>query len=246
MKRIICFFLITFLGITFASYAQNHSYKYNYRMVRLDSTYDSKLDPKLVSYMERHKARLDKKMNEVIGHCDVTMNVESPKSPLSDLLTDLMLKDGPAAIKQDPCDLSILNFGGIRTNMQAGDVTVGDIFKISPFDNYLVIATVKGSELRKAVSRFRLDALAAASAGMEVSYKNNVPYRILIQGKELQDDALYRLITLNFIAEGGDNILSDIQYESLEYSMLVFRDFLIDEVKKITKSGKSLSAALPK
>lgn len=245
MKRITCLFLIVFLGITFASYAQNHSYNYKYRMVRLDSTYDAKLDPGLVKYLERHKARLDKKMNEVIGHCDVTMNVESPKSPLSDLLTGLLLKDGPAAIKQEACDLSILNFGGIRTNLQAGDVTVGDIFRISPFDNYLVVVTVKGRELRKAVNRFRLDALMAASAGMEVSYKNNVPDRIMIQGKELQDDALYRLITLNFIAEGGDNILAGIKYENTEYSMLIFRDFLIDEVKKISKSGKSVSDAIP-
>jgi len=213
-------------------------------MVRLDSTYDSKLDPKLVSYMDRHKARLDKKMNEVIGHCDVTMNVESPQSPLSDLLTDLLLKDGPSAIGQTPCDLSILNFGGIRTNLQAGDVTVGDIFKISPFDNYLTVATLKGSELKKAVLRFRRDALMAASAGLEVSYKNNVPYRITVQGKEIQDDALYRLITLNFIAEGGDNILSGVKYENLDYSMLIFRDFLIDEVKKMTKAGKSVSDAL--
>ena len=215
-------------------------------MVRLDSTYDSKLDPKLVSYMERHKARLDKKMNEVIGHCDVTMNVEAPQSPLSDLLTELMLRDGPSAMGQEPCDLSIINFGGIRTNLQAGDVTVGDIFKISPFDNYLVVATLKGSELKKAVLRFRLDALMAASAGMEVSYKNNIPNKITIRGQEIRDDELYRMITLNFIAEGGDNILAGVQYESLDYSMLIFRDFLIDEVKKITKSGKSVSEALTK
>ncbi len=245
MKKI-TFFLIVVLGITSACYAQNHSYTYKYRMVRLDSTYDTKLDPALVKYMIRHKARLDKKMNEVIGHCDVTLNVEAPQSPLSDLLTELMLRDGPSALGQDPCDLSILNFGGIRTNLQAGDVTVGDIFKISPFDNYLVVATLRGSELKKAVSRFRLDALMAASAGMNVVYKNNIPNKILIQGKEVQDDKLYRLITLNFLAEGGDNILSGVKYESLDYSMLIFRDFLIDEVKKITKSGKSVSDALSK
>lgn len=232
--------------MTCMSYAQNHSYTYQYRMVRLDSTYDAKLDPGLVKYLDRHKARLDKKMDEVIGRCDVTLNVEAPQSPLSDLLTELMLRDGPAAIRQAPCDLSVMNFGGIRTNLQAGDVTVGDIFRISPFDNYLVVATLKGSELRKAVSRFRQDALMAASSGMEVSYKANVPTRILVQGKELQDEQLYRLITLNFIAEGGDNILSDVRFESLDYSMLIFRDFLINEVKKLTKAGRSVSDGLPR
>ncbi len=241
MKRLPIYLILFLLGITTFCYAQNHSYAYKYRMVRLDSTYDSKLDPALVKYIERHKARLDKKMNEVIGHCDVTLNVESPQSPLSDLLTELLLSDGPAAMQQAPCDVSILNFGGIRASMQAGDVTVGDIFKISPFDNTLVVASMKGTELKKVVSRFRLNAMMAATAGLNVSYKDNVPYKILVQGKPIQDDAVYRVITLNFIAEGGDKILSDIKYENLDYSMLIFRDFLIDEVKKITKAGKSVS-----
>lgn len=236
--------LLIVLGITSACYAQNRSYKYRYKMVRLDSTYDSKLDPELSKYLVRHKARLDKKMSEVIGYCAVTMNVAAPQSPLSDLLTEWMLKDGPAAINQPPCDLSILNFGGIRTNLQAGDVTVGDMFRISPFDNYLTVVSIKGSELKKAVYRFRLDKLMAATAGMQVFYKNNTPYRIVIQNEDIEDEKIYRLITLNFIADGGDHILSDIHFEKKEYSMVVFRDFLIDEVKKMTKEGKSVSDAL--
>ena len=241
MRRISICLLLIVLGITSACYAQNRSYKYQYRMVRLDSTYDAKLDPALSKYLERHKARLDKKMSEVIGYCAVTMNVASPQSPLSDLLTEWLLKDGPAAINQPPCDLSILNFGGISTNLQEGEVTVGDMFKISPFDNYLTVVSIKGSELKKAVYRFRLDRLMAASAGMQVFYKNNTPYRIVIQNKDLEDDKIYRLITLNFISDGGDHILSDVNFENKEYSMVVFRDFLIDEVKKMTKEGKSVS-----
>ena len=81
----------------------------------------------------------------------------------------------------------------------------------------------------------------AASAGMQVFYKNNTPYRIVIQNKDLEDDKIYRLITLNFISDGGDHILSDVNFENKEYSMVVFRDFLIDEVKKMTKEGKSVS-----
>ena len=113
--------------------------------------------------------------------------------------------------------------------------------KISPFDNYLTVVSIKGSELKKAVYRFRLDRLMAASAGMQVFYKNNTPYRIVIQNKDLEDDKIYRLITLNFISDGGDHILSDVNFENKEYSMVVFRDFLIDEVKKMTKEGKSVS-----
>ena len=49
-------FTIIILSITVFGYAQNVSkpkYQYKYEMVRLDSTYDAKIDPKLAKYVEK-------------------------------------------------------------------------------------------------------------------------------------------------------------------------------------------------
>jgi 2',3'-cyclic-nucleotide 2'-phosphodiesterase (5'-nucleotidase family) len=134
----------------------------------------------------------------------------------------------------------MLNFGGIRTSMPKGDVTVGDLYRISPFDNYLVFIVLKGSELRKALGRFTAQ-FNAPYAGATLVYANNKPSQILVQGNPIDDNRLYTLVTLDFISDGGDHLLENIQFEKIEYTTVTFRDFLIAELKAMTARGETVT-----
>ncbi len=161
-------------------------------MICLDSTYDAKIDPKLAKYVDKKRHQLEKQMQVVIGHTDAELESYDPESPLSNFLTDLLLSEASKYIKDttfDNLDLSMLNFGGIRTSMPAGNVTVGNIYGISPFDNYLTFIVLKGSELRKALGRFT-DKFNAAYSGAMITYKNNRPTQILVQGNPIDDNRI--------------------------------------------------------
>ena len=233
------------LSITAFGYAQNVSapkYKYQYRMVQLDSTYDAKVNPKLAKYVAKKRAQMEKQMQVVIAHTDAELEYFALESPLSNFLTDILLNESSKYVNDttfDNLDLSMLNFGGIRTSMPAGDVTVGDLFRISPFDNYLTFIVLKGSELRRALGRFN-DKFNAPYSGATIIYKNNKPVKITVQGKPIEDNRLYKLVTLNFISDGGDKLLEDIQYEKIEYTAMTFRDFLIAEIKALTARGEKI------
>ena len=235
------------LSITAFGYAQNVStqkYKYQYRMVRLDSTYDAKVDPKLAKYVAKKRQKMEKQMQVVIAHTDAELESFAPESPLSNFLTDILLNESSKYVKDttfDNLDLSMLNFGGIRTSMPAGNVTVGDLFRISPFDNYLTFIVLKGSELKKALGCFN-DKFNAPYSGAIIVYKNNKPVKITVQGKPIDDNRLYKLVTLNFISDGGDKLLEDIHYEKIEYTTMTFRDFLITEMKAMTARGEKVEA----
>jgi 2',3'-cyclic-nucleotide 2'-phosphodiesterase (5'-nucleotidase family) len=234
------------LGITSLGYAQNVSapkYRYQYKMVKVDSTYDAKIDPKLAKYVDKKRRQLEKQMQVVIAHTDVELESLSPESPLSNFLTDLLLNEASHYIKDttfDNLDLSMLNFGGIRTSMPAGNVTVGDIFNISPFDNYLTFIVMKGSELRKVLEKFT-DKFNAPYAGATITYKNNHPSQILVGGKPIDDNRLYKLVTVDFIAEGGDHLIEGVQFEKKESTAVTFRDFLISELKAMTSRGEKVT-----
>lgn len=234
------------LSITAFGYAQNVStpkYHYQYQMICLDSTYDAKVDSKLAKYVDKKRHQMEKRMKVVIGHTDAELESFAPESPLSNLLTDILLSESHKYIKDvafDNLDMSMLNFGGIRTSMPAGDVTVGDIYRISPFDNYMTFILVKGSELRKALSKFT-DKFNAAYSGATITYSNNHPTQILIQGKPIEDNQVYKLVTLDFIADGGDHLLEGVQYEKIEYTTVTFRDFLIAEIKAMTARGEKMT-----
>ena len=212
-------------------------------MIRLTSRYDSKIDPKLQKYVDRQKARLDQEMNVVIGYSDAALSSFVPASPLSNFLTDLLLAKSPDYVADTlfrQCDVSLLNFGGIRSQLPAGDVTVGNVFSISPFENYLTFIEIKGSELRKVFNRFKEKSDNAPFSGAQLVFSSGRPFKILVQGKPLENDRVYRLVTLNFIADGGDNILRDIQFEKKLITNVVFRDFLIQEIKNMTQEGRHI------
>jgi 2',3'-cyclic-nucleotide 2'-phosphodiesterase (5'-nucleotidase family) len=237
--------LYTILCIAAFGYAQNVSapkHNYQYRIVQLDSTYDAKVDPKLAKYVAKKRAQMEKLMQVVIAQTNSELESFAPESPLSNFLTDILLNESSPYTKDtvfSNLDLSMLNFGGIRTTMPAGNVTVGDIFRISPFENCITFITLKGSELKKALARFD-DKFNAAYSGAAIIYKNNKPAQILVQGNPIDDRRIYKLVTLDFIADGGDHLLEGIQYEHVEKTNTLFRDFLIAELKSMTARNETV------
>lgn len=240
--------IIWFLGMAVTGCAQvaSETFQYTYRMVRMDSTWDSKIDPMLQQYVDIKHQQLEDMINIVIGHSERTLTSFVPESPLSNFLTTMLLERGPQYV-DDPlfaqCDMSLLNFGGIRSQIPAGDVRVADIFDVSPFENTLVFLQVKGSELRKALMRFT-DKKNEPMAGIVMTYRNGRPVKILVGKEPLDDNRLYTMVTLDFIAKGGDGILEGIQFEKSVFVNMIFREFLIEEIKEMTSEGKSIDGRL--
>lgn len=234
------------MAVTGCAQVASGSFQYQYRMVRMDSTWDSKVDPMLQQYVEIKHQQLEEMINIVIGHSERTLNSFVPESPLSNFLTTLLLERGPQYV-DDPifaqCDMSLLNFGGIRSQIPAGDVRVADIYDVSPFENTLVFLQIKGSELRKALMRFT-DKKNEPMAGVVMTYRNGKPVKILVGKEPLDDNRLYTMVTLDFIAKGGDGIISGVQFENAVFVNMIFRDFLIEEIKEMTNAGKSIDGRL--
>jgi len=242
------FFLLFILGISAFCGAQNvrnHQFTYEYRLVRIDSTYDQSVDPSLEAYLQKKRSQLSKEMDVVIGHCPATMTSFAPQSPLSNFLTDLLLFSSASYLGKESQvrpDVSILNFGGIRAPIMAGDVTVGDIYAVSPFDNHLVFVMLKGSELKRVFDRFAPKADKACFAGVNLRIAADGVSVQMPDGSPVLDDQVYTLVTLDFIAEGGDNILSDIVFEGKVLTDVVFREFIINEIRKLESQGKPVAA----
>ena len=234
------------MAVTGCAQVASGSFQYQYRMVRMDSTWDSKVDPMLQQYVEIKHQQLEEMINIVIGHSERTLNSFVPESPLSNFLTTLLLERGPQYV-DDPifaqCDMSLLNFGGIRSQIPAGDVRVADIYDVSPFENTLVFLQIKGSELRKALMRFT-DKKNEPMAGVVMTYRNGKPVKILVGKEPLDDNRLYTMVTLDFIAKGGDGKISGVQFENAVFVNMIFRDFLIEEIKEMTNAGKSIDGRL--
>ena len=46
-------------------------------------------------------------------------------------------------------DISIMNTGGVRASIDSGDITVGDVFQVFPFENEVIVYQMSGAMLKK-------------------------------------------------------------------------------------------------
>jgi 2',3'-cyclic-nucleotide 2'-phosphodiesterase (5'-nucleotidase family) len=110
-------------------------------------------------------------------------------------------------------DVAVMNNGGIRTDLLAGQATYGTLFEIQPFANILYHATIPGSALREFLERIvARQALNAHVSGLVVRYDPARPAGSRIidvtmsDGKPLDDRATYTITLNDFLVTGGDGL----------------------------------------
>lgn len=149
----------------------------------------------------------------VVGKSKVDLVGERAKArtgetTLGNLITDAMLAGVADA------DVAFANGGGIRASIPAGDVTFGDIVTAFPFTNTLAVIEVTGEELMAALEH-GVDLFPDEAghfphvSGMTYKFDAGKPVgerilEVLIKGEALETDKTYKLVTNDFMADGGD------------------------------------------
>jgi 5'-nucleotidase len=110
--------------------------------------------------------------------------------------------------------IALMNGGSIRADIPAGEITVADINSTLPFVNFIVMAEMDGKTLRAALEHslsFYPNETGGflQVSGVTVTYNPSAPagnriISLVADGKEVTDDAVYKVATNDWIAGGGD------------------------------------------
>ena len=117
-------------------------------MITIDSVWDTTPNVKATEILKPYKEKVDAMMYEVIGTSAMKMDKGAPESLLSDLVAGV-LQQAATQVLGKPADMGLVNMGGLRNILPEGDITVGDVFEILPFENSLCVLTMKGTDLRR-------------------------------------------------------------------------------------------------
>ena len=112
-------------------------------------------------------------------------------------------------------DIALMNGGGIRDSIPAGDITMKQIYTVMPFGNYMQTGKLKGSELKAVLENGvgklpapdgRFPHLAGWTFTLDVSKPAGERVsNILIGGQPVDPNKDYVFTTLNFEFNGGDD-----------------------------------------
>lgn len=192
-------------------------------------------DAKTVAWFSYIQSIIGPIKNEVIGKATADFP-HSPKDTQTTLLgnwaSDVMRKVVKA-------DVALQNGGGLRRDLPAGDITMGVLYEIMPFDNTLYTMDLTGKQVRAAIEHgiMSADFNPGQFSGVMVKYDSTKPAgeRIveikMADGSKLDDNKLYKVVTNDFQADGGDKYVMLKEGVNRVDTSIPVRDALVNEIK---------------
>jgi len=163
-------------------------------------------NPRVLAAMEYFYNLGGEKLNEVIGKTAIMLDGE--RSNARAKATNLANLLGDAMVWKSMADFAITNGGGIRASIKAGDITYRDVLTVLPFGNMIYVVNLTGSEVMRLL-QFASGVPAGQGAfpqfgGITFTVENGQVKNVLIQGKPLEMDRVYKVATNDYMAGGGD------------------------------------------
>jgi 2',3'-cyclic-nucleotide 2'-phosphodiesterase (5'-nucleotidase family) len=199
-----------------------------------DTTFKSNdLDSLIFPY----KKGMEEQMSKVIGHTNYDLEAYLPESPLSNFVADVVFDYGfKFKANQKAFNLTktntfcLLNIGGLRSTINKGPITVGNIYELMPFDNEIVILKLEPFNIREML--FYLFEKNGQPISNAIAYINSNEGRIDIGGQPYNFKNEVYVITSDYLASGGDK-MTFFKEKPLVKTGILIRNALIDFVSKV-------------
>ena len=241
MKKILIF---TFgISILFGSCKSVHTLKETAtQYYKVDKKIDNAKSTEVEKIIAPYKQNLDAKMNEVIGYTD-GLSKKRTESTLGNWVADV-IESKSANLTDKKIDFAIQNHGGLRLNSVAkGSITLGKVYEIMPFENFIVILEANGQSTLKFLNRMAEYGGWPISKSVKYIIKDNKATSIFIKGEPFNINRTYIIALPDYIANGGDKCFF-LKDQPRETTGVLIRDILIEDIKDANENGKSIKAKI--
>lgn len=213
------------------------TFEKDYKLLPVDSRYDKNIDSTLYGILEPYKDGVTAYYTSKIGK---SAGMTKDDWSLVNWMADFILGEGRRLAGND-VDLAITNKGGVRTDMPAGNVTKGTILQIFPFDNRVVVIEMTGQQLYEALEVMASRSGDGVSGNVDVTMSGSPLScsKVLIDGKPLDKDKIYKVATIDYLAGGGDYMTPMKGCKVIAESKNVLYSDMIDWISKQKKTLKA-------
>ncbi len=202
----------------------------------LPVTAEIKADPQINGIVAGYRAELDARFKEVIGESKVFLDAQRQRiryeeTNLGNFVADLVREYSGARI-------ALINCGSLRASIDAGPITLEDVYKSMPYANEIVVVALTGAQLQQVLTRSVRGTREDEDGGfLQVS-----GIRFKVRGKAVEAVAvgedkeplkpgqIYRVAISDFLASGGDGYDMFIG-KPAQYTGLPLRELIADTIR---------------
>lgn len=164
-------------------------------------------------------------MSEVIAQADTNFVAQRPSSNLMNWVADAVFIQETQSVRLSTPAICLLNTGGIRSSLGKGELTLGDFYKLMPFNNTIVWIELPIEAL---------DDIAAyiAKTGGEPVSNCKVEKGKLKLNSMSEGEKTCIVITTDYLANAGDKMDFLKKGKIVNQTGKLMRNVLIDHAKQ--------------
>ncbi len=203
---------------------------------------DSLLKTKIRPYSEKMEAD----MGIILAQSAEALEKGIPESKLGNFVSDLCfesIKREYSPADGQTIDFAFFNNGGLRKSLPSGNITKGDVYELMPFENELVILTLD-AVLTKKLINFMASKGGVPVSGLRFSIKDKSAFNILIGGVAIDSTKSYKVLTSDYLANGGDNFSFLSEADKRESTAIKIRDAIIQHLYILGKTEEIVKVNL--
>lgn len=189
-------------------------------------------DSAIVNLITPYKVELKKKMDRVLAYSPIDLHKDGYSSPLCNMVSDITFETVDQLYQKEGkghIDAVLLNHGGLRRTFTAGNLTVGNIFELAPFENEIVVADLKGETIKELVDYYLKASVGHPVTGITATSLNDIK----VGGQPLDVNKVYKVATNDYLLNGGDSMFFFLKAINKDVVGLKQRDLLLDYFEKI-------------
>ncbi|HAS8613562.1 TPA: bifunctional UDP-sugar hydrolase/5'-nucleotidase [Vibrio vulnificus] len=165
-----------------------------------------KEDTALLEFLRPYQEKGQEQLNVKIA--DTNGKLEGDRNVVRFQQTNLGRLIAVSHMERAKADFAVMNSGGVRDSIEAGEVTYKDVLTVQPFANILTYTDMTGKEVLdylNVVATKPVDSGAYAQfAGISMTVANGKVSNVFIGGRQLRLDETYRFTVPSYNAAGGD------------------------------------------
>ncbi|MGJ8550645.1 5'-nucleotidase C-terminal domain-containing protein [Winogradskyella wichelsiae] len=190
-------------------------------------------------FIKPYRLHLNKDMDSIISYAPETYSKSDGQlnTAIGNLMADAVYSEGNSIFNkrtQKNIDFVLLNHGGIRSIISKGNITTRTAFQVMPFENSIVVAALKGTQVN-----LMMEYLSKAKRAHPLSHqvqlildKDSAISSATINGEPIDVDKTYYVATNDYLYDGGDGMTFFQPNEGLYVLDYKIRNILIDNFKK--------------